>query len=341
MHRAPGAAVFLALQTPDRYPARGLACHGQGDRGRAEGRRRVVVMRERFYTTAELARICGVSISTIKRWTDAGLLRCVRTPGGHRKFRLQDVAEAARRLDTSMALPEQQPAASADALSLLLLQRHPERAVAQVAAALAHGDEPGVCRWLTELHRHGSPVHEVAGEVLLGALDAVRAGTDDDFVRCRAARLAQAGAQRLTAQLPPPVAGAPRALLAAASEPTAALWLVLAALVLADAGWERVDLGYGVPAATIRAGLTAVQPQIVVLAAATKVPQAGVPAATVGAASEVLHECGKAGIPFCLFPGATSPGEALLALRQQVRQLRPAAAATPAAPYTRSSHVLP
>src|SRR2546422_10975194 len=97
----------------------------------------VVSMRDRFYSTADLSRMCGVTISTIKRWTDAGLLRCGRTPGGHRKFRVQDVAEAARRLGLGMAGAEAPgraegptgvagtgPGAAArlDELALLLLQ---------------------------------------------------------------------------------------------------------------------------------------------------------------------------------------------------------------------------
>lgn len=35
----------------------------------------------------------GVSEATVKRWSDAGLPRCFRTPGGHRKFRREDVAD--------------------------------------------------------------------------------------------------------------------------------------------------------------------------------------------------------------------------------------------------------
>lgn len=34
----------------------------------------------------------NVSESTVKRWTDNGELRCYRTPGGHRKFRLEDIS---------------------------------------------------------------------------------------------------------------------------------------------------------------------------------------------------------------------------------------------------------
>jgi excisionase family DNA binding protein len=37
-------------------------------------------------TTAQAARHLGVSLSTIRRWSDAGHLRGYRTPGGQRRF---------------------------------------------------------------------------------------------------------------------------------------------------------------------------------------------------------------------------------------------------------------
>lgn len=45
----------------------------------------------RVLSTRELAALCGVNESTIKRWADSGRLECVKTPGGHRKFRAEDV----------------------------------------------------------------------------------------------------------------------------------------------------------------------------------------------------------------------------------------------------------
>lgn len=42
-------------------------------------------------STRDVAEVLGVSEATVKRWSDAGTLRCFRTPGGHRKFRLRDV----------------------------------------------------------------------------------------------------------------------------------------------------------------------------------------------------------------------------------------------------------
>ena len=39
-----------------------------------------------YFNSVEAAKILGVNVSTIKRWTDDGKLECIRTTGGHRKF---------------------------------------------------------------------------------------------------------------------------------------------------------------------------------------------------------------------------------------------------------------
>jgi excisionase family DNA binding protein len=44
-------------------------------------------------TRAEAAQLLGVHPSTVARWAVAGLLPCVRTPSGQRRYRSQDVEE--------------------------------------------------------------------------------------------------------------------------------------------------------------------------------------------------------------------------------------------------------
>ena len=41
----------------------------------------------------EAARLLGVNVSSIKRWTDEGKLSCIRTAGGHRKFQMSHLAD--------------------------------------------------------------------------------------------------------------------------------------------------------------------------------------------------------------------------------------------------------
>lgn len=42
---------------------------------------------------SEAARHLGVSLSTVRRWSDAGHLRGYRTPGGQRRFSVEQLDE--------------------------------------------------------------------------------------------------------------------------------------------------------------------------------------------------------------------------------------------------------
>lgn len=50
-----------------------------------------VLAGDRLLTPAEVARMFGVNTKQPARWARAGLLPCVWTPGGHRRFRLSEV----------------------------------------------------------------------------------------------------------------------------------------------------------------------------------------------------------------------------------------------------------
>jgi len=42
-------------------------------------------------TIGQAAERASVSVDTIRRWSDQGLLRCLRTPGKQRRFRPEDI----------------------------------------------------------------------------------------------------------------------------------------------------------------------------------------------------------------------------------------------------------
>jgi excisionase family DNA binding protein len=48
-----------------------------------------------FLTRRQVARLFGVSASTVTRWARTGLLAIVRTPGGHYRFRANETRRAA------------------------------------------------------------------------------------------------------------------------------------------------------------------------------------------------------------------------------------------------------
>jgi len=55
-------------------------------------------------TTSEAARHLGVSLSTIRRWSDLGHLRGYRTPGGQRRFGVDQLDAFVESLQTGVPL---------------------------------------------------------------------------------------------------------------------------------------------------------------------------------------------------------------------------------------------
>jgi excisionase family DNA binding protein len=52
-----------------------------------------------FLSRGQVAELFGVSVSTVTRWARLGLLKTVRTPGGHYRFPAQETRRAASRPD--------------------------------------------------------------------------------------------------------------------------------------------------------------------------------------------------------------------------------------------------
>ncbi|MCX7933803.1 MAG: helix-turn-helix domain-containing protein, partial [Planctomycetota bacterium] len=55
------------------------------------------MMRKRIFTSGEAARICGLSVSTLKRWIQREALRSFRTPGGDIRILKSDLLDFMRR----------------------------------------------------------------------------------------------------------------------------------------------------------------------------------------------------------------------------------------------------
>lgn len=84
------------------------------------------------YTTSEAARRLGVSLSTVRRWSDLGYLRGYRTPGGQRRF-------SAQQLDEFLASLEDGPArAGSGGDDAAHPEQHHHHHVDRVAAPAEH-----------------------------------------------------------------------------------------------------------------------------------------------------------------------------------------------------------
>jgi len=59
--------------------------------------------RRLVFTSSEAADYIGVSLATIRRWTDAGHIACYRTPGGQRRFSSDQLDEFVASLQSNDA----------------------------------------------------------------------------------------------------------------------------------------------------------------------------------------------------------------------------------------------
>jgi len=62
-------------------------------------------VQDQLITTRAAASLLGVGTTSIKRWADEGTLPCVRTAGGHRRFRRNDVLALLHSGDPEAAPP--------------------------------------------------------------------------------------------------------------------------------------------------------------------------------------------------------------------------------------------
>jgi excisionase family DNA binding protein len=57
-------------------------------------------------STSQAARQLGVSIGTVRRWADQGYLSAYRTPGGQRRFSVEQIDDFVRSLEQQVPAPE-------------------------------------------------------------------------------------------------------------------------------------------------------------------------------------------------------------------------------------------
>ena len=53
-------------------------------------------MENRLLKITEAAKVMGVSVSSLRRWEKEGKISSVRTPGGHRRYRISDIEKFQR-----------------------------------------------------------------------------------------------------------------------------------------------------------------------------------------------------------------------------------------------------
>jgi MerR family transcriptional regulator, light-induced transcriptional regulator len=216
-----------------------------------------------YISTMQAANALGVSISTIKRWVDDGVLPAHRTAGGHRKLLRAEVLALARRGDL--------PHSDLTGLSVASIGEEPldlKSISAALLDAVIRGDGIEVSSLIGRVYHSGVAIETLSDQVIAPAMTKV--GHDWETARIevwhehRGTQLVAAALYDLKDDLearaerkrPVAIGGAPQ------GDPYL-LATLLAQLALLDAGWEAVNLGPNTPLASLTSAMRELRPRLV------------------------------------------------------------------------------
>lgn len=220
-----------------------------------------------YLSTEEAARALGVSISTVKRWVDDGLLPAHKTAGGHRKLLLTDVQALGRTTD----LPRRDLAGRSAGLPP---QGTPDLGLLRIDLSrfLLDGSGADVSRLLLRAFDFGVSVADMGDRLIAPVMREIGHGWETGRLQIwhehRATLLIAGALYELAAVLqaralrdrPIALGGAPE------SDPYV-MPSLLAQLTLLDNGWQAVNLGPNTPFATLLDCVRLLKPKMVWLSA--------------------------------------------------------------------------
>jgi excisionase family DNA binding protein len=229
-------------------------------------------------TSAEVARLTGVGPTAVKRWADAGTLPCIRTAGGHRRFRREDVDRFLSRVASAPS-----GAVWNDWIDTLL---HDVDSFAVLS--LLYGERAQRGSWHEVAQHLGDLLTEVGRRWETGTLSVL-----DEHVMSGALQRGLAAVADATPVDP----DAPRCLLATVEVDEHTLGLSLAELCLREAGWRSEWAGGRTPVDTIVERIARGDLAMVALSASASVTDAALLARV---ASEAGRACADAGVQLVL-----------------------------------------
>ena len=216
-----------------------------------------------FISTSQVAIALKVSVSTIKRWVEDGVLPARKTAGGHRKLLLADVLEFARR--------EHLPAGELYKLAgNVAAKRPPQLAelVDRLYRGLIAGDDQTVRATLQGAYWSGVSIDSLADDLIAPAMEKIGAGWEhgrlDVLHEHRATQLLIAALIELKAVLDTKSdKQRPTAVGGAIEGDQSELPTLLAQMTLLDAGWRAVNLGPNTPLASLSLAVKELRPRLV------------------------------------------------------------------------------
>jgi excisionase family DNA binding protein len=217
----------------------------------------------------QAAQAIGVSESSLKRWCDRGLLKSVRTAGGHRRLEMDTIVRFLRDSGRGIVRPELLGLPSSVGRGDTVVDVARE----QLRDALLDGDEERARRIVFDLYLAGQSASDICDRVVAIAFHEIGHGWERGTVvvyrERRACEIALKVLHELRRSMPVPPADAPNAIGGTIEGDPYCLPTAMVELALHETGWRATSLGTMLPAATLIEALHENQPQLMWISVST------------------------------------------------------------------------
>jgi len=115
-------------------------------------------------SSRKAASILNVNESTIKRWSDSNILKCIKTAGGHRKFILEDIRKHAAAHDVK--LPALSAGSKRSGIRKMIQNRNYEMLSTELEILLLKGDVVSTYNLLYNLYFSNVKTQEIFDHVI-------------------------------------------------------------------------------------------------------------------------------------------------------------------------------
>ena len=219
-------------------------------------------------TTKEVARLCRVSDATVKRWEEAGIIKSERTSGGHRRFRIEEIARFQR--ETNLGL---KTCHSDDSVTRVATRRRVSRSLSSSSLfhSLISGREEETADILINAFLNGEKLPQLFDGIVADAMrrigDLWRNGELTIAEEHLASRTVLNAVQKLRAVMPVPKMTGNLAFVAAIEGDLHELPTHLVQVILESSGWEVLNFGANTPLYSLTAELLQHSPELVCISA--------------------------------------------------------------------------
>jgi excisionase family DNA binding protein len=200
------------------------------------------------FTTIEVARLCRVSDATVKRWEEAGLLKSERTSGGHRRFRVEEVARFQREQGLGLKQSHGDESVTKTTNRVRDKKNHSDSAFLQ---SLIDGGEEAAANVFITAYLEGKPLVEIIDRLVCPAMREIgdlwhrgKIGITQEHL---ATRTAISALYKLRNALPVPEMKNRQAMCCAIEGDLHGLPTLLAQLAIENEGLEVINFGANTP----------------------------------------------------------------------------------------------